>query len=54
MGKRHKRGSGYGMTVTAYVSPNRMGLVNLDRLVVTPQPLRHRQAKPNADAEGRR
>jgi hypothetical protein len=36
--KRHKRATGYGMTVVAYVSPNRMGLVNLDRLVVTPSP----------------
>jgi group II intron reverse transcriptase/maturase len=34
--KRHKRASGYGMTVVAYVSSNRMGLANLDRLVVTP------------------
>lgn len=25
--KRHKRATGYGMTVVAYVSPNRMGLV---------------------------
>jgi group II intron reverse transcriptase/maturase len=33
--KRHKRKSGYGMTVVAFVSPNRMGLVNLDGLVVT-------------------
>jgi hypothetical protein len=38
--KRHKRASGYGMTVVAYVSSNRMGLVNLDRLVVTPSPFR--------------
>ena len=38
--KRHNRRSGYGMTVVAFVSPNRMGLVNLDRLVVTPSPFR--------------
>jgi RNA-directed DNA polymerase len=37
--KRHKRRTGCGMTVVAFVAPNRMGLVNLDRLVVTPQPL---------------
>ena len=27
------------MTVVAFVSPNRMGLVNLDGLAVTPSPL---------------
>ena len=55
--KRHKRKSGYGMTVVAFVSPNRMGLVSLDRLVVTPSPFRDwrvKRAKPNAGGEGRR
>jgi len=55
--KRHKRRSGYGMTVVAFVSPNRMGLVSLDRLVVTPSPFRDwraKRAKPNAGGEGRR
>jgi RNA-directed DNA polymerase len=52
--KRHKRASGYGMTVVAYVSSNRMGLVNLDRLVVTPSPFRDWRAKSNAAGEGRR
>jgi len=52
--KRHKRRSGYGMTVVAFVSPNRMGLVNLDRLVVTPSSFRDWRAKLNAGGEGRR
>jgi len=52
--KRHKRRAGYGMTVVAFVSPNRMGLVNLDRLVVTPSPFRDWRAKPNAAGKGRR
>ena len=52
--KRHKRASGYGMTVVAYLSPDRMGLINLDRLVVTPSPFRDWRAKPNAAGEGRR
>jgi group II intron reverse transcriptase/maturase len=55
--KRHKRKSGYGMTVVAFVSPNRMGLVNLDRLVVTPSPFRDwrvKRGKPNVGGEGRR
>jgi hypothetical protein len=52
--KRHKRASGYGMTVVAYLSPDRMGLINLDRFVVTPSPFRDWRAKPNAGGEGRR
>jgi RNA-directed DNA polymerase len=52
--KRHKRKAGYGMTVVAFVSSNRMGLVNLDRLVVTPSPFRDWRAKPNAAGKGRR
>jgi len=55
--KRHKRKAGYGMTVVAFVSPNRMGLVNLDGLVVTPSPSRDwrvKRGKPNAGGEGRR
>jgi len=55
--KRHQRRSGYGMSVVAFVSPNRMGLVNLDGLVVTPSPFRDwwvKRGKPNAGGEGRR
>jgi RNA-directed DNA polymerase len=52
--KRHQRASGYGMTVVAFVSPNRMGLLSLDRLVVTPSPSRDWRAKPNTGGEGRR
>jgi hypothetical protein len=33
------------MTVVAYVSSNRMGLVNLDRLVVAPSPFRDWQGQ---------
>ena len=36
--KRHTRASGYGMTIVAYLSPDRMALINLDRLVVTLSP----------------
>ena len=55
--KRHKRKSGYGMTVVAFVSPNRVGLINLDGFVVTPSPFRDwrvKRGKPNAGGEGRR
>ena len=51
--KRHKRKTGYGMTVVAFVSPNRMGLVSLDRLVVTPSPFRDWRVK-RGTAECRR
>jgi RNA-directed DNA polymerase len=52
--KRHNRASGYGLTVVAYVSPNRMGLVNLDGTVVTPGPFRDWRVKSNAGGERRR
>ena len=55
--KRHQRRSGYGMSVVAFVSPNRMGLVNLHGLVVTPSPFRDwrvKRGRPNAGGEGRR
>ena len=52
--KPHKRASGYGMTAVAYASPNRMGLINIDRPLVTPSPFRDWRAKPNAAGERRR
>jgi RNA-directed DNA polymerase len=40
VGKRHKRGWGYGMKVVAYQSPNRLGLINLNGTIVAPRPNR--------------
>ena len=40
VGKRHKRGWGYGMKVIAYQSPNRLGLINLNGTIVAPRPNR--------------
>ena len=37
VGKRHQRGRRYGLSVVAYLSPNRCGLVNLSGTVVTPR-----------------
>jgi hypothetical protein len=57
MAKRHGRTSRYGWTVVNYHSRNQLGLINLDRLVVTPSPFRGRRVKrdkPNAGGEGRR
>jgi RNA-directed DNA polymerase len=38
--KRHQRASGYGWTVVAYRSPDRLGLINIAGTVVTPRPHR--------------
>jgi len=40
VGKRHKRGWGYGMKVVAYQSHNRLGLINLNGTIVAPRPNR--------------
>src|SRR5438045_589649 len=40
IGKRHKRGRGYGWKVIAYQSPNRLGLINLNGATVAPRPNR--------------
>jgi RNA-directed DNA polymerase len=40
VGKRHKRGWGYGIKVVAYQSPNRLGLINLNGTIVAPRPNR--------------
>jgi hypothetical protein len=52
--KRHGRASGYGMTVVAYLSTNRLGLINLSGTVVAPRAFKSWRAKPNAGGEGRR
>jgi RNA-directed DNA polymerase len=40
VGKRHKRGWGYGMKVVGYQSHNRLGLINLNGTIVAPRPNR--------------
>ncbi|MBV9533968.1 MAG: hypothetical protein JO321_01000 [Solirubrobacterales bacterium] len=40
VGKRHKRGWGYGLKVVAYQSPNRLGLITLNGTIVAPRPNR--------------
>src|SRR5215216_1894624 len=52
--KRHKRAPGYGLSVVVYMSPNRLGLINLDGTVVAPRANRPWWEKPNAGGEGRR
>jgi RNA-directed DNA polymerase len=40
IGKRHKRGWGYGMKVVSYQSHNRLGLITLNGTIVAPRPNR--------------
>jgi hypothetical protein len=57
MSYRYNRTSRYGWTVVNYHSRNQLGLISLDRLVVTPSPSRDWRVKrdrPNAGGEGRR
>jgi RNA-directed DNA polymerase len=44
----------YGWKMVAYLSPNKMGLIDLDGCVIAPRPNRPWRAKPNADGERRR
>ncbi|MCA1677913.1 MAG: group II intron reverse transcriptase/maturase, partial [Actinobacteria bacterium] len=38
--KRHKRSDGYGWSVLAFQSPDRLGLIDLNGIVVAPRPHR--------------
>ena len=52
--KRHGRARGYGMSVVAYRSTNRLGLITLNGTVVAPRAFKPWREKPNAGGEGRR
>jgi group II intron reverse transcriptase/maturase len=54
IGKRHKRGRGFGMSVVAYLSPDRCGLIGLNGIVVAPRANKPWREKPNAGGERRR
>jgi hypothetical protein len=54
IGKRHKRGRGFGMSVVAYLSPDQCGLISLNGIVVTPRAGKPWREKPNAGGERRR
>jgi group II intron reverse transcriptase/maturase len=54
IGKRHKRGRGFGMSVIAYLSPDQCGLINLHGIVVAPRAFKPWREKPNAGGERRR
>ena len=46
--KRHGHAPGYGMSVVAYRSTNRIGLISLNGTVVAPRPFKPWTGKPNA------
>jgi len=52
--KRHHRGRAYGWSVVAFQSPNQLGLISLDGIVVAPRPNRPWRGRPNAGGERRR
>lgn len=54
IGKRHKRGRGFGWSVVGYLSPNQCGLINLNGTVVAPRANKPWRDKPNAGGERRR
>jgi group II intron reverse transcriptase/maturase len=52
--KRHHRARGYGMWMVTQQSPNQLGLIRLDGIVVAPRPNRPWRGTPNADGQRRR
>ncbi len=54
IGKRHKRGRGFGWSVVAYLSPDRCGLISLTGTVIAPRAGKPWREKPHADGERRR
>jgi RNA-directed DNA polymerase len=53
LGKRHPRGLAWGFA-QLYRSPNQLGLISLNGIVVAPKPNRAWRAKPNTAGEERR
>ncbi len=54
IGKRHKRGRGFGMSVVGYLSPDQCGLISLNGIVVAPRANKPWRDRPNAGGERRR
>ena len=54
VGKQHHRTRAYGWSVVAFQSPNQLGLISLDGIVVAPRPNRTWRGRPNAGGERRR
>jgi RNA-directed DNA polymerase len=54
VGKQHHRTRAYGWSVVAFQSPNQLGLIDLNGIVVAPRPGRAWRGRPNAGGERRR
>ena len=54
MAIRHQRPWRYGYVMVIHRSPDRMGLIDLNGIVVAPRPFKPWREKPNAGGEGRR
>ena len=54
IGKRHKHGRGFGLSVLAYKSVDRCGLFSLSGIVIAPRANKPWRGKPNAGGERRR
>ncbi|WP_433662730.1 group II intron maturase-specific domain-containing protein [Nocardia sp. CA-128927] len=54
IGKRHKRGRGFGWSIVGYLSSNRCGLLSLNGAVIAPRAGKPWREKPNAGGERRR
>ena len=54
IGKRYKRGRRFGLSVVAYKSADRCGLVSLNGIVIAPRANKPWREKPNAGGERRR
>ncbi|MEO3797827.1 group II intron reverse transcriptase/maturase [Nonomuraea sp. B10E15] len=54
IGKRHKRGRHFGLSVIAYRSPDRCGLINMSGIVVAPRANKPWRDRPHAFGERRR
>ncbi len=54
IGKRRKRGRRFGLSVVAYLSPGRYGLISMSGVVVPPRANKPWREKPHAAGERRR
>jgi RNA-directed DNA polymerase len=52
--KRHRRTRAYGWSVVAFQSPDQLGLISLEGIVVAPRPNRAWRGRSNAGGERRR
>ncbi len=52
--KRHHGSRAFGWSVVAFQSPNQLGLITLNGIVVAPRPGRDWRGRPNAGGERRR